>query len=194
MEDRRVTKTKAAIEHAFEGLVQEVDYEKITVSAIAERANINRKTFYLHYSSVEDVLNALTERHAKGAMEAIAKQGMLEEDPINIDKIVAAIGEHYREARLLNPIFMRRFPAPAICKALRPTWVAMIQYERSNRGLPPLENAEYYADFMLGGMLITYQTWYNDCNDVQFDTIAKIVVTSVLYGAEEILSQENPSK
>ena len=62
--DRRVARTKKAIEDAFEKLVAETDYSKITVSAIAKEANINRKTFYLHYSSVEDVLDSMTKRSA----------------------------------------------------------------------------------------------------------------------------------
>ncbi len=48
-EDRRVRKTKSAIKHAFIQLLKEQNIENITVQDIADKADINRGTFYLHY-------------------------------------------------------------------------------------------------------------------------------------------------
>ena len=48
-EDRRVRKTKSAIKHAFIQLLKERGLENITVQDIADKADINRGTFYLHY-------------------------------------------------------------------------------------------------------------------------------------------------
>lgn len=189
MEDRRVQKTKKAIEDAFETLIQNVDYEKITVSAIAKEANINRKTFYLHYPSVEDLLNSLAERHARGAMQKISNQGLLDADPIDIDAIVQEIGEIYRVTRIFNPLFMNKLPIKSLVKAMRGTWIELVQSTRAKRNLPSLENAEYYVDYLLGGMLFAYEQWFNTPSDVQFDEIAKVVVTAMLYGAEGIFSK-----
>ncbi len=52
-EDVRVTRTRAAIMNAFEEMICEEKAEEINVKALAERAGIHRKTFYLHYSSIE---------------------------------------------------------------------------------------------------------------------------------------------
>ena len=46
--DLRVQKTRAAIRGAFQAMICEMPAEKITVRALAERARIHRKTFYLH--------------------------------------------------------------------------------------------------------------------------------------------------
>ncbi|RIL83445.1 TetR/AcrR family transcriptional regulator, partial [Staphylococcus cohnii] len=48
-EDRRVRKTQNAIKHAFIQLLNEKDLDKITISDITHKADINRGTFYLHY-------------------------------------------------------------------------------------------------------------------------------------------------
>ncbi len=42
-------------------LMDEKPLEKITVTDIARRADVNRGTFYLHYDSVSDVINELQE-------------------------------------------------------------------------------------------------------------------------------------
>lgn len=53
--DLRVVRTRNAIRSAFEDLVCEVGLDKITVSALTERAGINRKTFYLHYETIDQL-------------------------------------------------------------------------------------------------------------------------------------------
>lgn len=55
--DLRVKRTRAAIKTAFEELVVEVGLDKITVASLTERAGINRKTFYLHYETIEDLFD-----------------------------------------------------------------------------------------------------------------------------------------
>lgn len=58
-EDLRVIKTKNAIRSAFREMICEMDYEDITIKALTARAMINRKTFYLHYESLDDLLQEL---------------------------------------------------------------------------------------------------------------------------------------
>lgn len=50
--DRRVKKTRKAIKQAFLKLAKDSAVSKIKVSELAELADINRKTFYLHYVDV----------------------------------------------------------------------------------------------------------------------------------------------
>lgn len=58
-DDLRIFKTKKAIKEAFFDLVSEKTFEKVAISDIADRAMINRATFYLHYQDKYDLLNSL---------------------------------------------------------------------------------------------------------------------------------------
>ena len=66
--DLRIIKTKKAIKTAFLNLLKENKYHNITISAISETALINRKTFYAHYETkdelyadvIEDALRVLS--------------------------------------------------------------------------------------------------------------------------------------
>ena len=51
--DLRVVRTRNALCVAFEELIAETTLDKITVKALTDRAGINRKTFYLHYETIE---------------------------------------------------------------------------------------------------------------------------------------------
>ena len=55
--DRRIIKTKKAIYEALVELMQKKKLNSITVTELAAQADINRKTFYTYYSTVNDVLD-----------------------------------------------------------------------------------------------------------------------------------------
>lgn len=55
--DARSIRTKAAIRAALEKMIVEGRREDITVTALAARAGIHRKTFCLHYDSIETLLD-----------------------------------------------------------------------------------------------------------------------------------------
>lgn len=57
--DLRVIRTKKAIRQTFRQMICEMDYSDITVRELCRRAMINRKTFYLHYSCLDDLLQEL---------------------------------------------------------------------------------------------------------------------------------------
>ena len=58
-QDRRITKTRKAIYTAFLQLLNQKDYESITVQEIIDLANVGRSTFYSHYESKELLLDEL---------------------------------------------------------------------------------------------------------------------------------------
>lgn len=58
-QDRRITKTRKAIYTAFLQLLNQEDYESITVQEIIDLANVGRSTFYSHYESKELLLDEL---------------------------------------------------------------------------------------------------------------------------------------
>ena len=55
--DRRKRRTRIAIQKACIELMQYKDFDTITISDIAERADINRATFYLHFIDKYDMLD-----------------------------------------------------------------------------------------------------------------------------------------
>ena len=57
--DLRYTKTEKAIRKTFHELLQEKDIRRITVKELAERAEINKTTFYAHYETLPDLVNTL---------------------------------------------------------------------------------------------------------------------------------------
>lgn len=52
--DKRIKRTRLAVFNAVLDLATEKELDKITVVELCDRAGINKSTFYLHYSSIND--------------------------------------------------------------------------------------------------------------------------------------------
>lgn len=59
--DLRVKRTLKSIRNAFFTLVMEKNYSDISITELTELAEINRKTFYLHYASLDELVDEVKE-------------------------------------------------------------------------------------------------------------------------------------
>jgi AcrR family transcriptional regulator len=92
--DPRVLRTRQLIKDAFVELLHELELKKVTVNRIAERATINRVTFYLHYRDIPDMIDRLAEEMIS-EMKAILKESA-QQTGFNIQIIVKLL-EHIAE-------------------------------------------------------------------------------------------------
>jgi AcrR family transcriptional regulator len=67
--DRRVARTRAALQQAHIAMILEKGYEAITVEDICRAANVGRSTFYTHYSSMDDLKRRGLEQLRKQLIE-----------------------------------------------------------------------------------------------------------------------------
>lgn len=60
-DDRRVRRTKRAVREALLRLMQYKHVAEVTTTELCKEADVNRNTFYAHYSAPEDVLTEIEE-------------------------------------------------------------------------------------------------------------------------------------
>ena len=83
-EDLRVVKTIKGIKTAFEELICEKDYEKITVKELCDRARINKKTFYHYYEDLNALLSEMQSELSAGFIDRVKDFALPEElDKVN---------------------------------------------------------------------------------------------------------------
>lgn len=71
--DLRVRRTLTAVKKAFNDLVLNRNYNEISITDLTEKAGINRKTFYLHYSSLDDLVKEIEEEMCKDILEHVGE-------------------------------------------------------------------------------------------------------------------------
>ena len=86
--DLRVRRTLASIRKAFYELVLEKNYNEISITELTEHAGINRKTFYLHYSSLDDLVSEIEDEIVSEILEKVGKNAE------NLD-LAGCIGNFY---------------------------------------------------------------------------------------------------
>ena len=83
-DDLRYQKTEALIQKNFREMLAEMDYQQITIQELSLRAQINRKTFYLHYASMDDLLHRVQTDTLKRFLEPVKDAKF----PRDLEKIV----------------------------------------------------------------------------------------------------------
>ncbi|MHA6480901.1 TetR/AcrR family transcriptional regulator [Paenibacillus sp. strain BS8-2] len=82
--DPRIIRTRQLIRDAFVSLLQEMDIEKLSVNKIAERATINRVTFYLHYRDIPDMMDKIADEMASN-IEGILQKPAADDNDYETD-------------------------------------------------------------------------------------------------------------
>ncbi|WP_438420969.1 TetR/AcrR family transcriptional regulator [Bacillus siamensis] len=74
--DRRVTRTRQALQEAMIGLAAEKrDYAAITISDIARKSNLRRATFYDHYANKEALLKTIIHQSCRELIGLLTVKG-----------------------------------------------------------------------------------------------------------------------
>lgn len=82
--DLRFIKNENLIRNTFREMMSETEYPKISIKELTERAQINRKTFYLHYPSLDHLLTALQLELMESTLRVISETSF----PDDVEQII----------------------------------------------------------------------------------------------------------
>lgn len=78
--DRRIRKTKSQLKSGLAQLMMEKSINEISVKELVEKVDINRSTFYLHYSDIYNLLDEVENDMLKEITHIIETHPMGEKD------------------------------------------------------------------------------------------------------------------
>ena len=164
--DRRVLRSRRLIVAAFERLLETRPYERIGVSAIAQEADIDRKTFYQHYRSVDGLLGAIADDFAAGVLDEVAQAAPAAPCPgareRALSAFLAALVRAVTSGLERDRRYMQRVPADVLYGHLSRAFKRQVGERRLLEGvLPERERAGSLA-FALGGIFSLLQNLLAD--------------------------------
>jgi len=103
-EDRRVQRTRDLLQNALLELLQNRDYDAVTIQDIADRANVGRTTFYLHFESKEALYRgAHMAEIARIAGAPLTRAELFADDPPA--RMIAVYAYHWATRDILRMIY-----------------------------------------------------------------------------------------
>lgn len=189
MTDKRIMKTRKAVHAAMTKLLANKPIEEITVTELAEAADINRKTFYNNYSSVNAVAEEMEDELIMRFEETLSR--------IDFDSLIKDPQTTFNTlARLITSdldfygnILTNRnqvFFLQKIISSLKERVMTLYAHQISANE----ELVEYMLDYIVAGMVSVYQRWFMSGMKMDIETLSRKISTLVVYGLEDLLEEE----
>lgn len=178
-ENRHTRKTRTAIQNALLSLMSSKPIEKITISELSDHADINRKTFYNHYTSLQDVLLELDEMYLDMLFpsdERNASESKFTDTYLFLDNIVTELTTHPERTKLLFDSGVSAGLTQRLKESLRP----YIRQMSQNLSLSPV-TMTYLLDYIVYGIAAILDEWVHSENQ-----LTKTEMSTMIYALVEI--------
>lgn len=180
--------TACLMDEALVDLINEKDYEYITIRELCHKAGVNRSTFYFHYETMDDLLKEVIEKMNRdfdskmknsGASDKSVKDSILSNDKaslmlINKDYLVPYL-EYIKDNKKLYYVV---YENPITFDSKRKFDFLYKEYFKPIMNIYqiPVEKQKYMFNYYFKGILAIIQTWVNDgCKD-SINAICNIIV------------------
>ena len=183
-EDLRVVKTKEIIRNTFKNMILEMDYDYITIKELTERAKINRKTFYLHYESLDDLLLEIQNSLANNFIEKQVSY-------TNLEDMKYLIGLFFESANK-NPLDERILCSGSYRNISDRIYKKVMDYrKKTNRGA--FSDNEAYENIIFAyygaNSAIIYRQWVADGKKLSLEEVKELAIKLVCHGLESIMKK-----
>ena len=181
--DRRILKTKKAIYEALVELMQKKKLNSITVTELAAAANINRKTFYTYYSTVNDVLDEVINElisSLKDLMYAMSEDYNM----LSPQTLFAFLNTIMSDVDIVRALFTSdngNMLFNKLQKALQETLLKELIDNDIKMNIPP-EQYPLISSFVAGGLIYVYYEWITNPNGTSLDEMARTLTTLIISG------------
>lgn len=185
--DRRVEKTKHAIKEAYFGILMEGRGKKLTITEIARRANIDRKTFYLHYGSVEDIIREFTKEKVEEIVRSL-KEVIVFEDSFRIKQVFERLNKAVYENLEVFEFLSKNKEYDYFIEQMRKMLVQIV-VESGGKYFSMQENElKFYAEFFVSGIISAYTFWLSTGMPISIDEMSDNVSIAAMQGLKGILA------
>ena len=175
--DRRVRRSCRAVMSAFDRLIMTTPIEQISVSAVAREADVDRKTIYQHFGSVDGILDAIVEEVVSELLDEVEKtmRGCVGagEGVRPLSAFFDALSLHLGKNAVLRQRYCEHVPAELLFDHLaRP-----LSRQIAARGLVSDELSDTELEMLLafgvGGLLSLYRWWLLSDRSVPLEEVAR---------------------
>lgn len=170
--DSEILPAKERLENAFWELLSEREYNKITVTDIVRAADVNRNSFYYHFSGLPELADSAI-LHAVENTPMPGVPGRDFDPDVEWRKHVTALLRDPEQRQRLDRLALLAGPhsSPELVSSLkefgRLTMISVLGLDADNLDL----KTDLMLDFTVGGMLAVLQRWPKLHEKLPLDTV-----------------------
>lgn len=188
--DRRVLRSRKAIIEAFDRLLEEKELDQITVSAIAREANIDRKTFYVHFGTIDGLLDALAEERVDEILDVMEDALSAASPDMELEVAVAKFFDIANQVvctKLVDSVCRRKsFPADELLtRVLKSFKVKLVERDMLFAQIPD-DLLEFHLSYIMGGIISIYKSWVNSNRSVSVEQVSQIAHELIMHGLDSL--------
>lgn len=181
--DLRVIKTRNAIKTALIDMIKEKDISEITVKELTDRAMINRKTFYLHYTCIEalfeDLIKDIAEEYFKAIDKIPSNMPMVEVNRVFFEHL--SNQDEFAQRMITNPSYSD-FSNKLFSINLKHNRARFNPYSKYTQEEQNIINA-----FLMTSSLEMYRQWVKDGKKMSLESIIKLSGKLLSEGVSSII-------
>lgn len=181
-EYRSAVRSRRLIRTALLELLHEKPFEKITVTDIVKRADINRSTFYAHYPDVLGVVEELMEETVNNSIELVSGiniQHFLEEPRPVLEKLLSIGNENMDIYQMLGKSEFALRQVEKMKAVLVENAMCAVNIPENIRNSGTFR---VHMNFFIGGILNVYQQWIQgnlDCSTAEIlEHLAELILNN----------------
>lgn len=184
--DRRTKYTRMVLRESLMELLKEKPIGKISVKEICEGADVNRCTFYAHYSDPYDLLRQIEQEMLDDVNETIAHFSYLEDEPENF-QVMCQVFEYIAENSTVCRILLGSNGDIEFQKAVM--MIAYRQYVEEWTAQKALdqETVEYLYLFAVNGGIGIIQQWLKSGLNKPVREMAELLTKLANHGTHAFL-------
>ena len=185
-QDRRVQRTREAIRQQFRAMICEMEAGKITVTEIAERAGINRKTFYLHYDSIEALYEETLDEIVEHYMQGMRKLRV----PVDMDEQTRVFFKFYcSQPRYVEQLLCEPSYRP-YCDRIHEKAIAENEKRYAPNALRPKEEQDLILAFLVSSCLGLYRQWVSGGKAISVERLCALSCKLISDGYKGLMRSE----
>ena len=189
--DRRVKRSRKAIADAFGRLIAKMPLGDITVSMLAREADVDRKTFYQHFGTIDGLLDAIAGEVVSDLLDEVERTAGIGPDSEFDDRLVKrffdVLARRLSEDLAVCGYFYKNIPADVLFDHLsRPLADQIVERGLVVRGTSDAE-FEMMLTFVLGGLFSLCRWWLNSDRGVSPEQLARYAIDMVEGGVERFV-------
>lgn len=188
IEDRRIRRTKRLLKQGLAELMQKKEFKNITVRDITDHMDLNRGTFYLHYTDTYDLLQKL-ESDALNDVQAMINQHSSEVETGTLQPVFEPILNYIVENRdICYSLFVNNASSNFIDNVHKLIYRNGSALIHKHFPKVPEEKLEYLFSFITYGLIGLIKQWFDTDMVLVKHEIVKMADCMVKAAAESLVA------